>query len=178
MNYLISGGAKNGKSMHAQLLAKNMATEMGVPLYYVATMNPVDEEDRNRIKRHVEDRDGWGFETLEYPYNIKAIIDNEEVNLNGVFLVDSTTALLANEMFPEGKAVNSSAGEKLAEDLVYFAKNTGNTIFVSDYIYSDARDFDKLTLTYRKNLALIDRELSRVCDKVIEFSYGMSFLYK
>lgn len=178
MNYLISGGAKNGKSMYAQILAKSMATELCVPLYYVATMNPVDEEDRNRIKKHVDDRKGWGFETLERPYNINEIVSDSRVNLNGVFLLDSTTALLANEMFTQGGDVNVKAGEKLADDLTFFAEKTGNTIFVSDYIYSEGRNYGELTEMYRKSLALIDRKLSSVCHKVIECSCGMSFVYK
>ena len=53
MNYFISGGAKNGKSMFAQTKAKEMADSLGVPLYYVATMDPVDSEDDARIKKHI-----------------------------------------------------------------------------------------------------------------------------
>ena len=32
MNIFISGGCKNGKSYHAQELARDMAAELGVPL--------------------------------------------------------------------------------------------------------------------------------------------------
>ena len=50
----VSGGAKNGKSGFAQDLAVKLAG--GGKRYYVATMIPVDEEDRARIRRHVADR--------------------------------------------------------------------------------------------------------------------------
>ena len=53
MNVFISGGCKNGKSYYAQEVARDMANEKNVPLYYLATMIPVDDEDRARIKRHV-----------------------------------------------------------------------------------------------------------------------------
>lgn len=49
MNIFISGGCKNGKSYHAQELARDMARENSLPLYYLATMIPTDEEDRARI---------------------------------------------------------------------------------------------------------------------------------
>ena len=49
MNIFISGGCKNGKSLHAQELAKEMADVQHVPLYYIATMIPKDDEDHNRI---------------------------------------------------------------------------------------------------------------------------------
>ena len=44
MNVFISGGCKNGKSHHAQNIAKTMADEKNLPLYYLATMIPKDEE--------------------------------------------------------------------------------------------------------------------------------------
>ena len=73
MNVFISGGCKNGKSYYAQKLASDLAREQGKPLYYIATMIPRDEEDRARIRRHLAERDGWGFETLEQPTNISSL---------------------------------------------------------------------------------------------------------
>jgi hypothetical protein len=64
VNILISGGCKNGKSYYAQQLAVRQA-EDGAPLYYIATMDPADEEDHARILRHRREREGWGFTTLE-----------------------------------------------------------------------------------------------------------------
>ena len=63
MIVFISGGAKNGKSSFAQDLAVRLAR--GGKRYYIATMIPCDEEDRDRIRHHIADRDGLGFETLE-----------------------------------------------------------------------------------------------------------------
>ena len=63
MIVFITGGAKNGKSSYAQELAVQLAA--GGRHYYIATMIPVDEEDRERIRRHVADREGLGFETVE-----------------------------------------------------------------------------------------------------------------
>ena len=62
MRIFITGGCKNGKSYYAQTLAK---AQQGLPLYYVATMEPRDEEDRLRIARHLKEREGWGFVTVE-----------------------------------------------------------------------------------------------------------------
>lgn len=176
MNIFISGGCKNGKSMYAQQLAKEMAEQNGKKLYYVATMIPTDDEDRSRIKRHIDDRSGWGFETLEQGVDICALLQGE-VDPKGAFLLDSVTALLSNEMFRMDGTCNLEAGEKVARDLVNFARQTGNTVFVSDYIYSDARIFDEYTEKYRKALAYVDRQLARVCDQVIEVAYGNTYYY-
>ena len=90
MNLFISGGCKNGKSFFAQEEAKKQAEEKGVPLYYLATMIPADDEDRARIKRHLAERDGWGFTTIEQGRNICGAL--EKADPEGVFLLDSVTA--------------------------------------------------------------------------------------
>ena len=68
MTIFLSGGAKNGKSTWAQRFAKQLQGEG--PLYYLATMIPHDEEDEQRIRRHLQERDGWGFTTVECGRNI------------------------------------------------------------------------------------------------------------
>ena len=175
MNVFISGGAKNGKSMFAQRAAKEMAEEKGAPLYYVATMIPHDEEDEARIARHIRAREGWGFTTVEAGRDICGVLD--EADPDGVFLLDSVTALLANEMFSKD-GYDPGAGEKVAEELAEFARRTGNTVFVSDYIYSDAARYDEMTENYRRALAAADRRLARVCDRVAEVSCGTVIFHK
>ena len=171
MNIFISGGCKNGKSHHAQELARNMSREKSLPLYYLATMIPCDDEDRARIRRHLSEREGWGFETIEQGRDICRALDGytlsgEKVSPKGVFLLDSVTALLSNEMFPPGGEVSSDAGDRLAAELSEFARRTGNTIF------------DSYTENYRRALAHIDRTLAALCDQVIEVSFGFKYMYK
>lgn len=176
MNIFISGGCKNGKSFFAQEEAKRQAEETHSPLYYLATMIPADDEDRARIRRHVKEREGWGFITIEQGRDIcKAL---EKADPAGVFLLDSVTALLSNEMFlPDGTA-DLQAPRRVAEDLAAFAEKTGNTVFVSDFIYSDAQQYDELTESYRKGLALCDRTLAKICGQVIEVCYGSKYYFK
>jgi adenosyl cobinamide kinase/adenosyl cobinamide phosphate guanylyltransferase len=81
-------------------------------LYYVATMKSADSEDDARIIRHKQERDGWGFTTVEQPVDIENIL--QKCDCNGSFLLDSLTAILANEMFPPPDyAVNEKAAEKI-----------------------------------------------------------------
>ena len=183
MNIFISGGCKNGKSYHAQELARGMAQKSGLPLYYLATLIPRDEEDLARIQRHLAEREGWGFETIEQGLRIcdalsARTVSGREVNHRGVFLLDSVTALLSNEMFLEDGRVDFDAPRRLAAELARFALETGNSVFVSDYIYSDSFVFDDFTEPYRQGLALLDRTLARVCGQVIEVSYGFKYQYK
>ena len=183
MNIFISGGCKNGKSYHAQELSRSMAEQNGLPLYYLATMIPHDDEDNARIARHLREREGWGFETIEQGLDICGALtaqttSGKRVDPHGVFLLDSVTALLSNEMFRSDGTVDFDAPERLASELTRFAQATGNTVFVSDYIYSDAYGFEDFTETYRRGLAHIDRALANACDQVIEVTFGFKYLYK
>lgn len=174
MTYFISGGAKNGKST----LAQDIAVALDGKRYYVATMISTGEEDNERIRRHIEDRDGMGFETVECFRNIMDCLNTADKD--GVFLVDSVTALIQNSLFPMEKnyEMDLEAANRCAGELVEFARTVRHAVFVSDYIYSDAEAFSESTEMYRKCLASIDRRLAQICDTVIEVSAGQSIVYK
>jgi adenosylcobinamide kinase/adenosylcobinamide-phosphate guanylyltransferase len=174
MNIFISGGAKNGKSIYAQRLAK--AQSDMVPLYYVATMKSVDSEDDERIVKHRAERDGWGFTTIEQHTDIEIIL--EKSDNNGSFILDSLTALLANEMFLSDGSVNEQAAGKIIGGLSKILARINNIVIVSDYIYSDAILYDPFTENYKKALAEIDIEAARLCDAVLEATYTNVIVHK
>ena len=173
MTVFISGGAKCGKSAIAQTIAGSLAA--GERLYYVATMIPSGEEDDERIRRHLADREGMGFETVECFREIGSIADK-----TGTFLVDNITSLMQNALFPpeKGYEMDLPAAERCADELVQFAGNVRHAVFVSDYIYSDAERYSESTERYRKCLAEADRALAKVCDVVIEVAAGIPIIHK
>ena len=205
MNIFISGGCKNGKSYYAQKRAKEQAELLQKPLYYIATMIPHDEEDHARIRRHLAEREGWGFETLEQGMDLTALLKRDDVDLDGVFLLDSVTAIMENEMFQrvevprhakaseseepasetglKGKAnieivYDPTAAERVKNDMVTFAKATGNTVFVSDGIYGDMGEYSQSTEDYRRALAAADLAIAKACDQVVEIAYGTEEIWK
>ena len=176
MTCFISGGAKNGKSTLAQDLT--VALAKGGKHYYVATMISTGAEDDDRIRRHIADRDGMGFETVECFRNIMDCLNTADKD--GVFLVDSVTALIQNSLFPMEKnyEMDLEAAARCADELVQFAHTVRHVVFVSDYIYSDAERYSESTEMYRKCLAGIDRRLAAVCDTVVEVSAGQLTIHK
>jgi len=164
MKVFFSGGCKNGKSTLAEKTVKKLAGDD--PLYYIATMIPHDEEDRQRIRRHVAQRAGMGFITLEQGTDVLKCLDRADPE--GTFLLDSVTALLSNEMFLPDGGFDPDAGKKLAGELQELARRAKNIVFVSDFIYSDAGRYDSFTDAYRGALAECDRALAQVCDTVVE----------
>ncbi|MBT3241195.1 MAG: bifunctional adenosylcobinamide kinase/adenosylcobinamide-phosphate guanylyltransferase [Chloroflexi bacterium] len=88
---LILGGARSGKSTHAEKLAKEIG---GDSVLYVATAEAKDEEMKTRIKKHQSDRpNSWS--TLESPTKIGEGIQ-EIWDLHKVILLDCLTLLVSN----------------------------------------------------------------------------------
>jgi len=181
MRIFISGGCKNGKSTYAQYLAVGKwplkpQDMIPYPLYYVATMKATDNEDTERITHHQQEREGWGFTTIEQPTNIENILTT--CDSKGSFLLDSLTALLANEMFSAAGDVDNNAVERIAAGLTKILSVINNIVIVSDYIYSDAFVYDTFTENYRKSLATLDRLVARQCDVVLEAAYTQIIAHK
>ena len=185
MNVLISGGCKNGKTSFAERIALRLAESRPCGRrYYVATMIPYDEEDRRRVALHVAERADLGFGTLEIARAVSSALDRAKEEgadpAESTFLVDSTTALLLNEMYPGDYSAPADpmAAERCRKGLADLARGAGNAVFVSDYIYSDAVRYDDFTEKYRADLASVDRTLAALCDTVIELSCGLVTVHK
>ena len=176
MNILISGGCKNGKTGFAQKIAVQLSKNG--KRYYVATMIPFDNEDRARIAHHIEDRAAQEFETLEIGRDIASCLNGTQHR--AAFLIDSLTALMLNEMYPDGQfeSADPLAFERCRDGLLQVAKDAEHAIFVTDDLYSDAAQYDALTELYRRNLAQLDRSLAAVCDVVIELCAGNVIFHK
>ena len=172
MSTFISGGCKNGKSFYAQQIAR----AAGSPLYYIATMIPHDNEDQARIRRHRDERAGWGFETLECGSDILSCLDRADAN--GSFLLDSVTALLSNEMFRADGTLDADAPERLERELLAFSRQMRCCVFVSDYIYADGGQYDAWTEAYRRGLARLDRALAAGCENAAELCCAQTYWYK
>ena len=173
MTVFIAGGAKCGKSAIAQDIAVKLAS--GEKLYYVATMIPTGAEDDERIRRHLLDRAGMGFETIECFRDICEIRDRD-----GTFLVDNITSLMQNALFPAEKnyEMDLDGAANCTESILTFAATARHAVFVSDQIYCDAERYCESTEQYRRRLADTDRVLARVCDVVIEVTAGCPIIYK
>ena len=178
MNILISGGCKNGKSSIAERCCTALAN--GGPLYYIATMQAFDDEDRERIARHRESRAGKNFETLEQPLHILDCLERSDPK-NGTYILDSVTALMINELYSNTEAMGEEtydmtpdpkAADRVSKELTELGRKAKNIVFVSDYIYSEADAYSEYTNDFLRALSAVDRTLARECDVVAEVCVG------
>jgi adenosylcobinamide kinase/adenosylcobinamide-phosphate guanylyltransferase len=88
------GGARSGKSAHAE----NLATALPAPWTYIATAQAYDDEMAERIAVH-RARRGQGWRTVDAPLDLastlRALPDGQPV------LVDCLTLWLSNHMLAE-----------------------------------------------------------------------------
>ena len=176
MTALIVGGSKSGKSSLSQRLEAALAG--GGKLYYMATMVPRDGEDLARIARHLEDRAGMGFETVEQGKDLPGCLSRADKS--GTFLLDSVTALLTNEFFPPelDYALDDTAGQRVGDDILFLARQVNNLVVVADDLFRDGNRYDETTERYRKALAGILCRVAERADTVVEMTMGNPVVHK
>ncbi len=165
MIVFILGGVKGGKSMFAQHLARLVSP--GAPLYYFATMIPGDAEDAKRIRRHIHDRSGWGFNTVEEGISFRKGMAG--IPTNATVLVDSITAYVQNNVFsPKGQ----TADEAMFADIDSLTERAADAIIVSDYIFSDALDYPESVTAYLRTLGEVHKYIASRADMVLECTFS------
>lgn len=93
--HLVIGGARSGKSRHAQQLAE----QRGGALIYVATAQAFDNEMTARIAQHRDDRDDR-WRTVEAPVDLAAAIGRSDAP-GTTILVDCLTLWASNLLLGE-----------------------------------------------------------------------------
>jgi adenosylcobinamide kinase/adenosylcobinamide-phosphate guanylyltransferase len=89
---LITGGARSGKSR----FALNEALQVSGRKAFIATAEESDDEMRERIERHKQDR-GEGWETHEEPLKVADVLGKMGGHY-GAIVIDCLTLWLANVM--------------------------------------------------------------------------------
>ena len=87
----IYGGVSSGKSEYAEELISGEFNKK----IYLATMENSDEHAGKRVVKHLLQREGKGFFTIEEPRHIKDLNIDEDDNI----LLEDLTNLLSNNLF-------------------------------------------------------------------------------
>ena len=172
MRMLLTGGGKSGKSTAAQHLCRHLAA--GGPMYYWATMTPRDSEDRARIRRHIADRDGWGFQTIERSTDLPAALP--QIDSRGVILLDSVTAALSEAMF--GPEFDAAAPETVTAELLTLSRHSAHFVCVCDDLWRGGEDYQDWTEVYVRGLAQVCRALAAEFDVVCDMAAGLPRVWK
>lgn len=163
---LIIGGARSGKSAHAERLI----AETPAPWTYLATAQAFDEEMRERIALH-RARRGEGWQTVDAPLELAAALRN--ARQGAPVLVDCLTLWLTNQMLTgsdlDGECRNL---EKV------LAQPRGPWFVVSNEVGMGIVPDNALARRFRDEAGRLNQRVAAIADSVVLMVAGIPMQVK
>ena len=160
---LVLGGARSGKSRHAESLALAHAGRR----VYVATARAADEEMRQRIAEHRRRREGDDWLLMEEPLDLARALRRHAAE-DSFVLVDCLTLWLTNLML-EQRDVGAQV-EELAELLPALP---GTVCMVSNEVGMGIVPDNALARCFRDEAGFAHQLLAQVADEVVFMLAGL-----
>lgn len=171
MFVVVTGGSGSGKSAYAEQRILEFGQQKR---YYIATMQCMDDESKQRIARHRAMRSGKEFETIECPTNLAAVC----VQPGCTVLLECMSNLTANEFFDGGTHTPMEVCRKIMSGVRKLKTQCRHLVIVTNEVFSDCIPYDELTKQYIECLALINRAMAKEADQVVEVVYGLPIACK
>jgi adenosylcobinamide kinase/adenosylcobinamide-phosphate guanylyltransferase len=161
---LVLGGARSGKSRHAESLAHGRRV-------YVATAQAIDDEMSDRITKHRAQR-GDEWETIEAPLDLASTLMSLKPGA-GTVLVDCITVWLGNLMhlgrdIPAEVQVLCAALKSVSFDVIIVSNEVGLSIVPEN----------PMARRFRDEQGLANQRLAAVADQVIFMAAGLPLRLK
>ncbi|WP_043527021.1 bifunctional adenosylcobinamide kinase/adenosylcobinamide-phosphate guanylyltransferase [Litchfieldella xinjiangensis] len=174
----ISGGARSGKSVHAEQLARQWQREHGGALVYLATASApdaqADPEMASRIRRHRESR-GEGWSNLEEPVHLDTVLG--QVPSGAVVLIDCLTLWASQVLYTAG--LDETRGLDIIDSLLAEARARDvSLVIVSNDINEGLPPQDAEVWRYLDFLMGVHRRVAQEADEVIQVMAGLPQCWK
>jgi len=174
---LILGGARSGKSTHAQQLARERGSD---DVLFVATAQALDDEMAVRIAAHRADRPA-AWRTLEAPRHVgEAIL---QAGPCAVVLVDCLTLLVSNAVLVLSESASMAEAEAVAlaevDDLVAaYRRGMASWIVISNEVGLGLVPPYPVGRAYRDALGRANQRLAAEADEVLFMMAGLPLRIK
>jgi adenosylcobinamide kinase / adenosylcobinamide-phosphate guanylyltransferase len=166
MKTLILGGVRSGKSR----LAEAFALQSGLPVTYIATALPGDEEMRQRIEAHCQRRPA-GWQVVEEPYALAGALRTHAAAGHCV-IVDCLTLWLTQLLCAEGL-------ERERDALIEVLPTLGaEIILVSNETGLGIVPPDALSRRFNDEAGRLHQALARHCERVVFAVAGLPMVLK
>ena len=166
---LCSGGARSGKSEFAEQLALSLKGRKA----YVATGQALDDEMKDRIKKH-QLRRGKEWITFEIPLHLYKNWEQIK-NVSDVILIDCLTMFTSNHVFAHGD-INTQEDANRIESIILKElrlllqeinnSNDKTVIFVTNEIGLGIVPENKLARYFRDITGRVNREVASAANKM------------
>ena len=160
---LVLGGARSGKSRHAEALV----AETGTAPVYIATGEPRDQEMAERIRRH-RARRGQDWCTVEEPLELAGAL-TREVTAGRVALVDCLTLWLANVM-GAGRDIDA----EIAALLEVLPQLPAPVVLVSNEVGQGIVPDNAMARQFRDHAGRLHQQVAAVADRVDFVTAGLA----
>jgi adenosylcobinamide kinase / adenosylcobinamide-phosphate guanylyltransferase len=164
---LVLGGARSGKSRHAEALGRAHGGDM----IYIATGEARDGEMAERIARHRAAR-GSAWTTIEEPLELAAVLERAARPQRFV-LVDCITLWISNVM-ARGRPVS----EEIEGLCRVMAAVSGDVCLVSNEVGLGIVPDNPLARRFRDEAGLAHQRLAAVCQHVVFMVAGLPITVK
>ena len=151
---LVLGGARSGKSAHAERLIGELAP----PWTYIATAQAFDDEMRERIAHHQSRRD-QRWRTVDAPLELAAALNGAG---EGPVLIDCLTLWLTNHMLV-GHDLEVEC-QRLVEVL---ARPRGTWFVVSNEVGMGIVPENALARRFRDEAGRLNQQVAAIADRVM-----------
>jgi len=166
---LILGGARSGKSLFGERLARHFSTFPA----YIATAGGADAEMAQRIKIHRQRR-GNDFDTFEEPLKLAEKLQTV-AGSHQVILVDCLTLWLSNLMLSDNADMENSIAQLLG---VLAGLKTAKIILVSNEVGLGVVPEHQMGRIFRDRIGELHQQLGRVCAEVYFVTAGLPMALK
>ena len=168
---LVLGGARSGKSLHAETIVERHAAHSGGGCVYVATAQAGDDEMAARIAAH-RARRGNRWITVEEPIDLAGALAGVANSGDGV-LVDCLTLWLANLMDRELDVEDES--RRLADAL---PELDGPVVFVANEVGLGIVPDNAAARAFRDHAGRLNTQLAARADRVVFVAAGLPMTLK
>ena len=165
MLILLTGGSACGKSSYGEKLAVSGPK----PLYYIAAMQPYDDECLKKIARHRELRKDKGFLTIERYTGVDTL---ELPQKGGTALLECLCNLTANEMYIHPETPGDPV-EQVVAGVENLRRQTDTLIVITNDVGSDNEEYSDETRRYIRALGTINAQVAAMADQVYELVAGI-----
>ena len=177
---LVLGGARSGKSAHAEMLAATSGKEV----IYVATAQEGDAEMAARIARHRQQRD-HAWMTVEEPLVLGAAISKWS-GPERLILIDCLTVWLSNllfaqtQMFPEVGEINPPAcfHEERERFLHALEQAAGDVILVSNEVGMGVIPLGAISRWFVDEAGRLNQAVAASCERTVWVAAGLPLILK
>jgi adenosylcobinamide kinase / adenosylcobinamide-phosphate guanylyltransferase len=178
----VLGGARSGKSAHAERLAH----DSGLPVTYIATARvdaARDAEFAERVRHHRERRPAhWSL--VEAPFDLAGALRDADGDGHCV-LIDCLTLWLTNLMFAQGETTGDdlAALPDPARDALFafdeaLHRTRGKVIVVSNEIGMGVVPLGSLTRLYVDELGRLNQRVAAASTRAILMAAGLPLALK